>query len=676
MDRIPAIDRYLREDDRDPFDDYGQTPDEPEYIHGRFRSLRVIDPQEIPNPERISLDEARERIRRAIADYLAEDSPAYALLIKALPGVGKTTAAVYAAEQVIQEGRRVMYCGPRHEFFDDIVRIIDDQRTIFHWLACQVGDEEKGQPQTCPYAVERGLWCHKGYPGIEFCKRICGWDTINRSCVYHGQKKTQAPIVYCQHQHFTLGHPLQFNVVIGDEDPIQSFCQEWNIPADAIELDNIDTTEPIAHLLHDLATFAREGMAMHGPALLSALGGAEHVLDVCQNAVLPAGALMYIPPIHEASDVNRVPYAHLQPLVKALIREAQAGAEGREYIRRVLVDGGNLTLLQRRSVNDRMPHHVVWLDATANPRLYETCLQRPVRVVDAQPRTKARIYQVVDRANGKGSLTAQTKTERAQSDGRGTTETRHGRQLALLVDSIVERYGYKSPAIAGFKDVIARSPALRKYPSVSYYAGRGTNALEGHDALFVLGTPQPPLAKMEYDSRMIYIERMAPFTTLWTTKDVPYAYIAGDGKGRAYPVSGFWDDPDLGAVLWSRREGEIIQMAHRVRPVNNPCAIWLLSNVPVAELPPDELLTVAEVVGAPEQVNPYFWASLQEYIRTTDIVTSSDLIEHMGIERHAAVKYIKMLVETGEWELAAVRTGRRGRPQTAIKRMNNGTLQR
>ena len=38
-------------------------------------------------------------------------------------------------------------------------------------------------------------------------------------------------VIYVQHQHITNGHPLRFDVVFGDENPLQTFTRLWRIPA-------------------------------------------------------------------------------------------------------------------------------------------------------------------------------------------------------------------------------------------------------------------------------------------------------------------------------------------------------------------------------------------------------------------------------------------------------------
>ena len=70
--------------------------------------------------EGVSLEEARSMIRTSLADYTALPTPTHALLVLAAPGTGKTTRAVESAETAASQGKRVLYAGPRHDFFADV----------------------------------------------------------------------------------------------------------------------------------------------------------------------------------------------------------------------------------------------------------------------------------------------------------------------------------------------------------------------------------------------------------------------------------------------------------------------------------------------------------------------------------------------------------------------------
>ncbi len=625
-------------------------PPEPEHL---TRHIRPCSPPAVAQAEGIMLLEARARIGDAITAYLAGPAGCM-LLIKAAPGVGKTHAAVAAAEACAQRGLRVLYAGPRHDFYSDIMAMAGDPSLWYEWLPQQDADAERGKPCTCRHALPLRSWLERGYRGIEFCKRVCGWDNIQRRCAYHAQRRRSEPCIFGMHQHITLGHPLHFDVVIGDESPLGAFTHRWRIPSRWIWPRDADPTEPMADVLIAMARLSEAGECIKGEHLLSVLGGASHVLAACEapQRVLPP------PQIRSAGQVDGVPYAHPQYVALMLAREARCALAGQAYIPRVIVADSGLLLLLRRPVNTRLPGHVVWLDATAEPHLYQACFGRGVELVDAQPRLQGRIYQVYNRANGRRSL--------VDRQGNVTTKVAH---LGQQVERIIELYGYRHPAVAAYDDVLQHLELFKSMPHVHFFAARGTNALQDTDVLFVAGTPQPPLDKLESDAAMLFWERMDAFQREFTARYVPYSYVdPADGLGREYPVSGFWSDPDLQSILWSKREAEVIQLAHRCRPVVRAVDIWLLTNLPIAELPPMRLLSLHELMGAPEGVNVFTWARWLKFVAGRDCFTREEAQEATGLDRDTVARYMNLLVQSGEWRHGLVRTNKRGRPPRFVER--------
>ncbi len=652
----------LTKAEEDPWASAEKIEDEPDYIKGLFRKLTPIAPPDIAKTEAITVVQARERIANAMRDYFAEPTPAHMLLIKALPGVGKTTAAVAQAERLAEQGKRVLYVGPRHDFWHDVMAIAKHPEWWYEWLPRQEGDPDRDEPETCPHATAIATWMDRGYRGIEFCKKICGWDVINDGCKYHAQKRRSEPIIFGQHQHIMLGHPLKFNAVIGDESPLQAFCHEWSIPAQWVAPPGLDPTDSLSEIIHIMSQLCAAQARTDGEALLQLLGGAQHVIEACESWTLPASAEFLAPDIYHASQVEGVPYAHLGQLVPLLLREARAALKGEPYPHRILLRRGQLKLLLRRPVNAELPAHIAWLDATANARLYEACFRVRAKIVDAQPKLQGSIYQVVDRANGKASLITQ--------NGELTSKVA---QLEQQVARIIEKNGYKRPAIITFQGVLEQTQTFRNLAHTHFYAARGTNALENVDALIVAGVPQPPLASLEYAAKMLFFERMNAFARTFFSKQAPFNYVdAKDGQGRQYPVSGFWNDPDLDAVLWSMREAEVIQAAHRARPVNKPVDIWLLLNLPVWELPPTRLLEIRDLFQAPEGVDAYIWPDVLKVAELCyqhhGAVTTTDLVNKLGVSRPTAAKYLEALAKEEGWSLELAASKKGGRPTKCARR--------
>jgi hypothetical protein len=76
----------------------GDPPTQPEHLAGYQRALKVVDAPEEAATQYVSVDEARDMIWREMMEYAQLVRPQHMLLIKAVPGVGKTTAAVRLAE--------------------------------------------------------------------------------------------------------------------------------------------------------------------------------------------------------------------------------------------------------------------------------------------------------------------------------------------------------------------------------------------------------------------------------------------------------------------------------------------------------------------------------------------------------------------------------------------------
>jgi len=598
-----------------------------------------------------SIDEARRVIRQAINDYLELEYPDHMLLIHSLPGTGKTTIAVDIVDQLAQH-RRVMYAGPRHDLFQDVLAKSGRPEQWYEWLPRQAGDDETGRIQTCRYSEQITTWLNRGYSGMDFCSGVCGWDYVNKNCAYHQQKTRPERVIYAQHQHVTLGHPLDFSVLFGDESPLQAFTHEWRIPGKWIMPPGMDPSEPLTEILHYMSTLAQHVQkSIQGPELFEYIGDAQSVYDACQAFEVPATALAY-GSIHSAKQASETPFFHLPALAGLLAREASQVLAGIAYPHRIIVSPDQLTLLLRR-MPEQLPPHVVWLDATGRPEIYEKVFRRKVLAVDAQPRLFGKIHQVVDRANGK-----QATVQKGQ-------RTAKAKQAETVIQKVIDDHGYQRPTIISYKDFVETTGIQAK--KAHFYAARGTNEHEDADAIFILGAPQANIFDVVKLAKMLYFERDTAFKVQWCTQERPYSFTDEKDMGRCYPVSGFWQDPDLQAVLETIREDEIIQAAHRGRPVNHPVDIWLFTNVPIASLPPDELLTMREIMGAPEGVNVFSWEKVQQLMEEKDTIQISD-ITGLGLHYDTAKSYLEKIAELPGWSWAVTKTGKRGRPPKMVSR--------
>ena len=612
------------------------------------RGLRVA-PMAIDRPT-VSLDEGRRMIADAITTYLADPLPSSMLLIAAPAGIGKTTVGVETAERAASGSDRVMYIGPRKEFFDDLQALAARPAWWTAWQPRHGGEGETGFGATCRWPDQISTWMTRGYAAKTFCSnpRICGWRYWHESCRYHAQERQAGPIVFAQYEHIALGHPLldQMALVIGDELPIRAFLHPWQIPASAIVPPDIADPQAAAILrrLYTLATVPN--ITWSGAELLDALGGATAVAQACARFRQDVSFAAYEPELRGPNDAEDVPYFHLPQTMALLGREAERTQQSLPSISRVRVDASGLTLLLRRAPR-QLPPHVIWLDATANAPLYATLFGRPVTVVRPQVALQGTVRQVWSGLNTQQAMVgAPAKTEHVRA------------QIARILAR-----GYTQPAIISYKDLVRDLLPDDTTLHAHFGGSRGTNRLQECDCLIVVGAPQPPTPQLVDMAAMLYHERDEPFNTTWSTRDIPF-----DGQPWAWLIGGFWDDGDLQTLVEQTRESELVQAIHRARPLIRDVDIWLLTNVPLLNILV-ELVSLHTLFDAPVGVDAYRWpevvAVAQARMDAAELVTTADLVDAKLCQAAAARRYLEALAAQFGWKLITAPASGRGKPPLA-----------
>lgn len=595
-------------------------------------------------------------IQQAIAEYLADPAPSHMLLVAAPAGIGKTTLGVRAAESAAGGGQKVMYVGPRKDFYADLMRFASRPQWWYAWQSRHGGDEY-GLGATCRWSSQIAIWQQRGYDARAFCSnpRICGWNYIHSSCKYYAQEQHAKDIIYAQYEHVAMGHLLlkQMHLIIGDELPVRAFLHPWHIPTGAIVPPDIEPG-PIFDLVARLRTLASvPKVVWSGPELLDALGGADHVERISRQFRQDISFEAYQPELRSADGAEDVPYFHIPWLLGLLHREAERARDDKPGISRVRIDSSGLTLLLRRAPG-ALPPHVIWLDATANNALYETLFRRPVQVVRPDVALTGRVRQVWAGLNNKMGLAGEGGVLGAKVD-------HVKRQIARILDR-----GYTKPAFISYKDLVRSLLPAEHATSdaLAHFGGsRGTNRLQECDCLIVVGAPQPPTPQLFDMAAMLYHERDEPFDATWSTLDRPYA-----GQPWAWPIGGFWNDPALQTLLEQSRESELIQAVHRARPLIRDVDVWLLTNVPLDGLPV-ELVSLRALFDAPEGVDPYRWPEVlqlaEQRMAAAGIVTSADLVDAGLCKAPAAKRYLEALAAAQNWAITRAPASGRGQPPLA-----------
>ena len=633
----------------------------------------------VPVTDELDADAAMAEIERIGWQHIQQGKQ-HLLAIAAPAGLGKSTLGVRWAERAASTGMRVLYLAPRHDFFADVVALASKPHWWYEWESTQPRKDQL--IEMCRFPKEIKLWQNRGYPSVKFCSnpRVCGFDYMRAGmgevaagtsiadcsgCKYHAQSGITRRIIFGQHAHLMLGHPLlsQIDVIIGDESPMGAAMHPWIIPGRHIKPAGMDIQDPYTELIDALQTLAQaqEDDAyinrLTGPALLDALGGALSVLVACEEWAQRADAESLNPTLYAPHEVDTVPYFHLLQLGRLLYREALAASDGLTYPHRVIVAQGHLTLLLRRSVNvEALGKPMVWLDATASEPVYQAIFN-PLRIEVYRPQVKrvGTIAQVYSRTNNKQALDAE-----------------RGKQINSDIENIMangrsflgKSGGYSNPAIISYKDIVD-GLGKPEWPRSHFGGARGTNRLEGCDVLFVVGTPLPDVGDIEKAARMLWWERMDAFKAEWTEKAIPYQsrgrwidgrFVVGAGDdGAQMAVNGFWDDADLNALLWQMREAELNQAANRARPLRRDVDVWVLSSIPL-DIAPDFLIGHHELHTAPRAVARHkaeVWPGIVVYAQQraaeAGCVTASDLMREFGISVGTAGKYIDLLITALGW---------------------------
>lgn len=603
----------------------------------------------------VSLSQGQTMIRAAIAEYQADPMPEHMLLVAAPAGIGKTTIGVELAESVAALSGKVMYIGPRKEFFTDLMNLASHPAWWYAWQSRHDG-AGIGLDATCRYPHQIKMWQERGYESRAFClnPRICGGPYMRGTCRYYAQEQRTENIIFAQYEHIALGHLLldRMSLIIGDELPIRAFLFPWHIPTHAILPPDMPDG-PTSSLLERLRTLATiRSVPWRGTELLDALGGAAYVEWICRQYEFDETAKPVEPELRSVDDVDELPYFHLPWLIRLLRRESERTAAGQSSISRVAVDRSGLTLLLRRAPR-QLPPHVIWLDATANSRLYETLFRRPVKVIQPDVALQGRVRQVWAGLNNKMGLAG---------DGTASPKIDHIQQQ---IARILSR-GYRRPALISYKDLVQQLASSGDIPleMTAHFGGsRGTNRLQDCDCLVVVGAPQPQTQQLIDMAAMLYHERNEPFDPTWSTRDRPYA-----DQPWAWPIGGFWNDSDLQTLLEQFRESELMQAIHRARPLIQDVDVWLLTNVPIGELPV-ELISLHALFDAPAGVEPYRWPEVvqlaQQRMHAADIVTSADLVGAGLCKPAAARRYLDALSSCYGWSIVTAPATGRGKPPVA-----------
>ena len=563
---------------------YSEPPEPPRWRDESAQYRMWREPSQLkPLPEPRPLQEVREGIGLAIQNYVKRQDDRL-LLVRVPPGTGKTTAAVNVVQD-LSESRRVLYSGPRHDFFGDICFTTGcDPSLWYEWLPYSHRDENK-EPDMCRYADEIIAWLNRGYPAMDFCKQVCRNDGWMSGCPYRLQRKRKEPIIFGMHEHLITGMAISdYGLAVCDEMPLGAFLKKTRIPASGILVPG--ATRAISLLLnnlHAIAMFSQN--AMHGRVLMDSIG--PILADVYAEIEVLEGVLPEIQNITTPDQAYDAPYFYLLDMLEILSQEYHCWNNGwKNWISRVMVSEQGILLLSRHQAKEkwREKSPLICLDATGSAAMYRRIFGRDVVEYAPQVKRPGRVFQITGRLNGVGQTLVRGE--------KGQVLTKKGIQMLEVAEMIAEEYEGRK-AVVTFKGAEHQFMRLPVFEGNVRHFGdiRGTNDLETAKVLIIAGGYCPNVGGVYDLAAALNPKRMNPFLAIqdgkpeppWSREKCEYRMRNLEGQGHWRNVSGFWHDPDLRIVLEEFRRNEIVQAIHRARPNLQASDVWVLTSIPTDE---------------------------------------------------------------------------------------------
>lgn len=437
---------------------------------------------------------------------------------------------------------------------------------------------------------------------MKLCDALCPMH--KPYCEFRRQMYRPERIIAGVHNHVSLGMSISdFYLTFVDELPLNAFLRPRHIPRDGIQLKGAG---PVSDLSDVLQSLVQAGEPVKGKALLDHIG--PLLPDVYAQFEDYESALPTIPWIRRPDDVEKAAWWYLPDLLTSLVQEWQAWESGAEtWLERVIVTKQGLDLLQRAEPWDGLPARVVVLDATGSGAIYRQLFGKNVETYSPNVERKGKVYQVVNRLNGKGTFledVPKTKNKKRLS--------KQGLEALELCRQIVETKGYQRPGVVTFMEAVPEFEEVFGVGQVMYFHNmRGSNDLVDCDAGFIVGAPQPKDIRLMEAVKVLYPKRSKPFNLVDhegfhrpARSEELRSYQYFDERGQAWRmIGGFWNDPDLNALADILREQELVQAIHRFRPISREVPIFVLTSIPTEEQldaiyeNPGELLDVPEGIG-------------------------------------------------------------------------------
>lgn len=532
-------------------------------------------------PKALTAVEAAAQLEGEIARFMKRvgTHEARDMAIRAAAGLGKTTLILEAVLEALHEIRlTVDYFVPSHKLAEEQVARLP--------AGVAIAIKGRTAPDVCAKHEAAGALQKVGL-GALAGQLLCGKvdpDTGKRACPHASG----------------CGYLKQFNSTA----PIRFYAHEW---LDKPERSN---RKPDTAVIDETFRDALEHQRSWNVADLFAAGrlyrelsaaiADGNLLDVATanlaaiDAVLDAEPLK-LPPVHPEMtadealsklanwDDGNAGERYRCGFLRAVKRAVEANTPLSLY-HVARGEGAGKIYAQRTTETSFIPAGTprLFIDASLSKRIIQA-VSPDCEFVDIAAQRNAHVIQVADTALAKWRLDAD-----------------NDHLSSRIIEFVVRKAGEdlsQTGAIVAPKDWLAkhgdRLPVGVK--QAHFGALRGLNALEGCAWVIVVGRNEPPTYSVEANARAWFASD--PAFQIGTATREKTTLVARNGDSATVTRTAF-TDPSCQEILESVREQESLQALDRLRLIHalQPKTVYLLSNLPLPGLPPDELVTLDDLL--------------------------------------------------------------------------------
>lgn len=526
-----------------------------------------------------SVAQLRVQTSRAIQAFTERATPGSALLVRSVPGAGKTTA-LYAAIGSTKKAVRVLVPTLRQaeEFAKDVryrgmrIDVIAGRRT-----------DNCRRVEVVTAASRAGFSVSRDVCGSPAEGKCDFRGTCAHYLQYGGAQLRVGTTEQLWNPEFMAGAELVFL-----DDP------NWNALIRRVSLGRTQLTALLAHFrspkAHSVRILLRVLIAsldrtdgnerrglQFGAQLWDHLAVAAAELGVpwrptIRSAMEEMALIRSLRlPLTGGDETDWLPWPNFASLCAVLHREAEKFESGREFNSQLAIDSKELHLgWFGRSPIDRqvIPNNVALcvLDATPNELLCDRLLgdfnRAPDLVCDIEPSAEVTVIQHVDRAVGHGSIA-----------GPGVRDGLHHE-----ISQIARRFPSGRVAAITYKGY-EHDLAAMGFEVITWSYARGTNRFSDFQLLIAIGRPQPPEDQLLYDA-MVVDPDGSPIIRGWEVRWRAYEGVPWEGA--------FFDLRDRRAsqLLHWHREAAVFQGVHRSRLAvrDEPLEVHIFASTPIPGL--------------------------------------------------------------------------------------------